>query len=84
MFPVHYLSFTQPDVRRRNVPYANLTSVEETYRTRGLPGLFFVVCHHHDGASVFLIELMQQLHDFGTHLGIQVTGRLVGQNDFRI
>ena len=51
-----------------------LTAVEEADGTAGLSGLFFIVGHHHDGASVFFIQLMQQLHDFRTHLGVQVTG----------
>lgn len=36
---------------------------------------------HDDGASVFLVQFVEQFHDFGSHLGVQVTGRLVGKDD---
>ena len=61
-----------------------LTAVEEADGTAGLSGLFFIVGHHYDGASVFFIQLMQQLHDFRTHLGVQITGRLIGEYYLRI
>ena len=35
---------------------------------------------HDDGASVFLVQFVEQFHDFGSHLGVQVTGRLVGKD----
>ena len=46
--------------------------------------LFFIVCYHHDGASVFLIQLVQQFHHLSTHLRVQVTGRLIGEDYLRI
>ena len=59
----------------------HLPSVEEAYHAAGLLGLRLVVGHHHDGTSVLLVELVKQFHDLDTHLGVQVTGRLIGEND---
>ncbi len=59
----------------------HLPSVEEAYHATGLLGLRLVVGHHHDGTSVLLVELVKQFHDLDTHLGVQVTGRLIGEND---
>ena len=39
---------------------------------------------HDDGASVFLVQFVEQFHDFSSHLGVQVTGRLVGKDDVGI
>jgi len=61
-----------------------LTSIEEADGTVGLLGLCLVVCYHDDGASVFLVQLVQEFHHFGTHLGVEVTGRFVGKDDVRI
>ena len=44
-------------------------------------GLGLVVGHHQDGLAALLVDLVQELHDLGTHLGIQVTGGLVRQDD---
>ena len=61
-----------------------LTSVEEAYGAGGLLGLSLVVRYHHDGASVFAVQLVEELHHLGTHLRVEVTGRFVGQDDVRI
>ena len=37
--------------------------------------------YHYDGAAVLLVELVEQVHDLDTHLGVQVTGRLIGEDD---
>ena len=39
---------------------------------------------HDDGASVFLVQFVEQFHDFSSHLGVQVTGRFVGKDDVGI
>lgn len=44
-------------------------------------GLRLVVGYHYDGAAVLLVELVEQVHDLDTHLGVQVTGRLIGEDD---
>lgn len=31
--------------------------------------------------AVLLVELVEQVHDLDTHLGVQVTGRLIGEDD---
>ena len=51
------------------------------YRTACLFCLFLVVGYHDNGATVFLVQFVEQIHDFGSHLGIQVTGRLIGKDD---
>ncbi len=45
----------------------NLAAVEETGYAVGLAGLFFVVGHHHYGAAVFFVELVEEFHHFSTH-----------------
>ena len=62
----------------------HLTTVEESDGAGGLTCLRFVVSYHYDGASVFLIQFVEEVHHFGTHLLVEVTGRFVSQDDFRI
>ena len=62
----------------------HLSSVEEADGAGGLLGLRFVVGYHHDGASVLLIQFVEEVHHLSTHLRVEVTGRFVGQDDFRI
>ena len=40
----------------------HLSSVEEADGAGGLTGLRLVVGYHYDGASVFLIQLMDEVH----------------------
>ncbi len=61
-----------------------LPAVEEAHDAAGLPGLRLVVGHHHDGAALLSVEAVEQLHDLDAHLGIQVAGRLVGEEDLRV
>ena len=62
-------------------PSLHLPSVEEAHGAAGLLGLRLVVGYHYDGAAVLLVELVKQVHDLDTHLGVQVTGRLIGEDD---
>jgi hypothetical protein len=39
---------------------------------------------HHDNGSAFPVQFRQQVHHFRTVLGVQVTGRLIGKNQFRV
>ena len=34
--------------------------------------------------GMVLVDMMQQFHDFGTHLGVQVTGGLIGEDYLRV
>ncbi len=52
-------------------------AVEHADDAVGLLGLGLVVGHHQDGLAALLVDLVQELHDLGTHLGVQVTGGLV-------
>ena len=52
-------------------------AVEHADDAVGLLGLGLVVGHHQDGLAALLIDLVQEFHDLGTHLGVQVTGGLV-------
>ncbi len=58
-------------------------AVEQVYRAvckRGIvPGV-----RHHDNGSAFPVQFRQQVHHFRTVLGVQVTGRLIGKNQFRV
>ena len=62
-------------------PLTAPASVEEAHGAAGLLGLRLVVGYHYDGAAVLLVELVEQVHDLDTHLGVQVTGRLIGEDD---
>ena len=57
----------------------NLAAVEEADDAVGLVGLLLVVGHHHDGASVFAVEGVEELHHFGAHLRVEVAGGLIGE-----
>ena len=52
-------------------------AVEHADDAVGLLGLGLVVGHHQDGLAALLVDLVQELHDLGSHLGVQVTGGLV-------
>ena len=52
-------------------------AVEHADDAVGLLGLGLVVGHHQDGLAALFVDLVQELHDLGTHLGVQVTGGLV-------
>ncbi len=45
---------------------------------------FVGLVRDHDDGPPFLVEPIKDLHDLFAGLGIEVTGRLVGQNDLRI
>ena len=52
-------------------------AVEHTDDAVGLLGLGLVVGHHQDGLAALFVDLVQELHDLGSHLGVQVTCGLV-------
>ena len=52
-------------------------AVEHADDAVGLLGLGLVVGHHQDGLAALLVDLVQELHNLGTHLRVQVTGGLV-------
>ena len=52
-------------------------AVEHADDAVGLLGLGLVVGHHQYGLAALLVDLVQELHDLGAHLGVQVTGGLV-------
>ncbi len=62
----------------------HLATVEEADDAVGHAGLGLVVGNHHDSASVFLVELVEDVHHFLTHLGVEVTGGLVGKHYLRV
>ena len=59
------------------------TSVEQVDHPVGEARIVFGVCHHNNGGS-FFVQFGQELHHFGSVFGVQVTGRLIGKDDFRI
>ena len=67
-----------------NCTLHDLSAVQELDDSFGLLRLLFVVCHHHDGASVLLVQLLEQSEDVGTHLRVEVTCRFVGEDDFGV
>ena len=50
----------------------------------GIAGNIFFMGNQNNGAVQVAVELGEQFHNFDTHLGIEVTGRLVGKNNRRI
>mgnify|MGYP003289103546 CR=1 FL=1 len=46
----------------------NLSAVKETYCARGLLRLLLIVSNHHYGAPILLVQCVQNIHDFCTHL----------------
>ena len=62
----------------------HLSAIKEANRTGSLFSLFFIMSNHHDGTSIFFVETMKKLHDFSSHLGVQVTGRLIRKDNLRI
>ena len=61
-----------------------LAAVEESDDAVGLPRLLFVVGHHHYRAPLLAVEPVQELHHFGSHVGVEIARRFVGKYDFRI
>ena len=57
--------------------------VEQVDDASGISGVALAVCHHHDGRA-FLVQFGQQLHYFLSVLRVEVTGRLVGKDDFGV
>ena len=57
-------------------------SVEKIEDSVSVDSIVLRVCHHDDSRS-FGIQLTEQFHYFETVLGVEVAGRLVGQNQFR-
>ena len=59
----------------------NLT-VEKVDGALGAGGILLGVSHHYDGGA-FGVQLFQQVHDLFTVLGIQITGRLIREDQLR-
>src|SRR5690349_21961117 len=47
-----------------------------------ISGGFRIVRDHHDGLAEFFIQLAKHLEDDFRVLGVEVSGRLIGQKDF--
>ena len=62
---------------------ADYTSVEEVYDALCHRCVFLRVGNHDDGCA-FGIEFAEQVHHFLAVLGVEVSGRLVGQYQFWI
>ena len=67
-----------------NQPSAHLAAVEEPDEPFGFAGHQLVVGDHHDGGVFFGVKLQQDIHNFMPHHAVEVTGRLIGQDDFRL
>ena len=59
------------------------TTVKQMHCAVGKGSIVLRVGHHDDG-SAFAVQFAQQFDDLGTVLRVEVTGRLVGQYQFRI
>ena len=57
-------------------------AVEEVDGALGAGGVRLGVGHHHNGGA-FLIQFFQQVHHLLAVLGIEVTGGLIGEDQFR-
>ena len=61
-----------------------MPAVEESDYTVGELRLVLVVGHHHYCAVIILVQVVEEVHHLGAHLGVKVTGRLVGEYYLRI
>ena len=61
----------------------NNLAIEEVDDALGVTGISLRVGDHHDG-SALLVQLCQELHHFETILGVEVTSRLVGEDELGI
>ena len=57
-------------------------TVEEVDRALGAGSVLLGVGYHHDGGSLG-IQFLQQVHDLLAVLGVEVTGRLIGEDQLR-
>ena len=55
-------------------------AVEEADNAVCLEGLFLVVSHHHYGSAVVAVQVVEEAHDFLPVVGVEVSGRFVGEN----
>ena len=58
-----------------------LSSVEEFDDAAGLGSLLLVVGHHDDSATILTVQFVEQFHNLCTHLRVEVTSGLVGQQN---
>src|SRR6478609_1989936 len=59
-------------------------TIAEAYLTRRIGGARRVMRHHQHRDAALLVELRDELHDLPSHLGVEVTGWLVGEDDARV
>ncbi len=65
------------------MPVALDAAVAQVNRPMGVNGDVGFMRDNHDGVTR-LVELLEQRHDFGAGLGVEIAGRLVGQQDGRV
>ena len=58
-------------------------SVEEVDDAVGVAGVALGVGHHYDGGT-FFVKIGKQIHHFLAIFGVEVTGRLVCEDELRI
>ena len=46
----------------------------------GFVGNTAFVSYHHDGHSLFLVQFLQQIHNFHARFGVESSGRLIGKD----
>ena len=63
--------------------FGNNLTIKEVDDALGIASIALGVGHHQDG-SAFLVQLGEQLHHFQTVLRVEVTCRLVSQNQLGI
>jgi hypothetical protein len=56
-----------------------LSSVQELDDAVCLLCLLLVVCYHYDGAAILAVQLVQEIHNLGTHFRVQITRGLIGK-----
>ncbi len=57
-------------------------AILEPDQALGVRGDIVLVGHQHDGHALLFVELGEQLHDLRAGLGIQIAGRLIGQDQW--
>src|SRR5512147_774106 len=61
----------------------HLPAVEEPDDTLCHLREMLIVSHHHDRGSFVLVKRFQDVHDVVPHLAVEVSGRLVGEQELR-
>src|ERR1700690_295201 len=58
-------------------------SIEQVNNSFSISGIFFRMCYLYDGYAILLIEFYKEFHDLFALFGIQISGGLISEYEFR-